>query len=119
MLLLVGALFVLSGGGVASAASILHVGTSQAKAIVVSPNISRVPCVGTHQFRIWTDRGQDIDCFANAGTLPVALYNASLVCTGYYSGDIAYILDGYAYDTGTLDRNECQDIVPILNYHYP
>lgn len=120
LILVIGFVTLNLGGGVASAASrpqqtttpvkiassahsVSHAGIALANA-AASPNIYRVTCGSrTDWFRIWTDFDQDIDCFANPGTISVALYNADQVCPGNNSG---YVLWKFAAGDTALYRTD-------------
>jgi hypothetical protein len=69
-------------------------------------------------FDVTTDNGGHVDCFADAGTLPVTVYNVSKVCTG---NNIGYIIG--TFDNGATfvkkdfpSKNQCYDIsvIPVV-----
>ena len=114
--LLIALTFVVSGTASAQSVTAIHK-TTATQTQVVNPNINRVSCGSrTDWFRMWTDYDWDIDCFANAGSISVSIYNADYVCSGNNAGVVYWYYGGF-YGSTYYPKWTCGDIY-LGNYVY-
>lgn len=119
-ILLMAPTFIVSGTASAQSVTAIHQTTATQKTQTASPNIQRVDCwFRTDWFRIWADKDQNIDCFANAGEMSVWISNADYVCSGNNVGTV------YSYSVATtypkwtcgyIDNGYYTDLIAIQIY---